>query len=968
MERKSSKNKWFGGIIVIGIIAAVAGFIIYGILLEIKIYRHIYSLKAGIDYLAILFLNGNVFLAFFIGFGIATLTSIGFIIFLSMIDKGMKKAFKKYKILFIIGFLIYGIVYGIAASFVLAPTMFYLPYTNEMNFFTLYLLPLGDPSAITPEVLEALQFHYNYSISIIGIILFSIVVPLIISIILDFGYARAPGGISKIFGVITIFMFNWTLWLPLSVINAASPVYFWIIWWVTILCLFGTLLFAIIQKKGNYGSDTFGSQINRFKGIGAIIIMALLIFIPVIISSVYYGLFWEVNYPNWQYPTTNQQIENAQWAAGITPSQLIYKNLTEIYRDDISAQDYLETGTYLRTWDKRTVQMGVAKTFPGVFYQLCEQDIINHPRPGRSYNELGWIFPLSVNPEIYQEYDPEEDETTANWISSHCIYTHAEGVIFASANTITDNQPAIFTGEDAKSELNLLETPLFYYGAVDRAEFYNPFNYEIYFDLYPQEYESGNYSFIDDPTNLPDYTLTGIESVYWFMFRQFAFSGRTARMLYLRDIHQRVNNALLPGIYADNDPYLIVENQTLKWMIGLYVDYSLLSQMAPANFLRLLGWCEIDITDGTMRWIKNPNLNENEFIMDVYMNFYNWENISSDFQKQTRFPEDLMNKMIQVDYIYHISANRGRNIWDIRSLIGKFEGIPDIPAYNLLLPINGTPNQVEYVIVKQVQFADVAEGQKLAGLYVFGEGRYLGNNTFYIADRIAESSIMNSVLADDRIGVTYSDLLGVWALIANVTYGNRIPLPLKINQTKSLYWVLPIYREKQQLSAFAAFGVVDASREPYNAGLSNISAYQALLQIGGIAEELKNITFYNHLSDNSLYENEEATLYFYINNQDNKSHNIMVNISFASDVNVTIKMYNASLPSYIDPDNTNWNQTLLLNESFQIGDIIGRTITLSIDNKPGRSLVTYIGKIEIFLDGSTTPWKTVSHSITVRTL
>ncbi|MHA1751733.1 MAG: UPF0182 family protein, partial [Candidatus Helarchaeota archaeon] len=606
MAISSRKKNWIGGIIIALIGVLIAWFILYGFLLQLKILRQMYSDKALVDYLSILFLNGNVFLAFFITFGIAACSSIGFTFLLASFDKAMKKSVKKHKKTFIIIFLIYSVIYGFAGIYSLAPILFYLPNTNAMSFISVYLIPTGSPSAVTPSVLEALQFYYMYEVSIIGIILISIIIPLIISIILDIGYARPPAAISKIFLVISIFLFNWTLWLPFSEINAASPTVFWLIWYSIIVCLFGTFIFAIIQKVKKYGSDEFGSKINRFKGIGAIIIIAIIIFIPVISLSAYYGIFWDAKYPTWQYPSTEQQIENAQWGAGVMPSQLTYKNMSQIYRDDITPQEYLESGTYLRTWDKSSVQLGVAKTFPAVYYQLCEHDIINHPRPGRQYQELGWIFPLSINPSIFEDYDSEEDEITTSWISAHCIYTHAEGVVFASANTLIDNQPAIFTGEDAKSELNLKDTPLFYYGAVDRSGFSDPFSYEIYLDLYPPSFEAGNYSFRDNPANIPDYTLSGFESTYWFLFRQFAFSGRTTRMLYVRNIHERINNVLLPGLHADRDPYLIVENQTLKWVIAIYIDYQLTSQMAPSNFLRLLGWCEIDITDGEMTWIKNP--------------------------------------------------------------------------------------------------------------------------------------------------------------------------------------------------------------------------------------------------------------------------------------------------------------------------------------------------------------------------
>ncbi|MHA1232824.1 MAG: hypothetical protein ACTSPQ_19525 [Candidatus Helarchaeota archaeon] len=74
----------------------------------------------------------------------------------------------------------------------------------------------------------------------------------------------------------------------------------------------------------------------------------------------------------------------------------------------------------------------------------------------------------------------------------------------------------------------------------------------------------------------------------------------------------------------------------------------------------------IDPTDGTMEWYKNPALDENEFIIDVYMNFYDWKPITQELLDQARYPEDLMNEMIQMDYVYHIAANRGRTIWDIQ--------------------------------------------------------------------------------------------------------------------------------------------------------------------------------------------------------------------------------------------------------------------------------------------------------------
>ena len=222
---------------------------------------------------------------------------------------------------------------------------------------------------------------------------------------------------------------------------------------------------------------------------------------------------WNNNYVPYQFdPGVQKQITVTRWAAGI-------QNITE---GNITALPTSSPSTILdvvRQWDQTAANVTNTKAIGAYNWMALGSSEIVYLN-----NTEYWVSPTTP---AYPATD---------WISEHLIYTHAAKILVIDT----------YNGSEipVTKAYGVPEAPPLYYGQG------SGFDNNVYVHV-PGYQEIGNASY----SGAADYNLTGWQKSMWMTFSEgqlgFAFSGSTMQMLWNRNVFNRVQSVLIPGLVED---------------------------------------------------------------------------------------------------------------------------------------------------------------------------------------------------------------------------------------------------------------------------------------------------------------------------------------------------------------------------------------------------------------------------------
>jgi uncharacterized membrane protein (UPF0182 family) len=329
---------------------------------------------------------------------------------------------------------------------------------------------------------------------------------------------------------------------------------------------------------------------------------------------------------------------------------------------------------------------------------------------------------------------------SSDWISEHLIYTHAARVMVINTHTGAEvPTPQAFSVESE---------PLIYYGEPTTAGV-GGFDGNVYVHI-PGYDEVQNVSYSGEA----DYTLTGWQKTMWFIFAEgqfgFAFSSYPIDMLWNRNIFNRVESILIPGLSMDPAAYLASDGKNIYYVVQIYVDYPLQSGFSASPYLRFFGVVLVNVYDGTLQGYTVSNLigsNSSDFLTEFYSNYYSsWQKAPSWLEPQLRYPEMLLGTpevqgQLDYDFLYHVSDPF---IW--RSGSEFYER----PSGNTLQYIPWAIGEKTYFVGMQLAHFKSASSKNLAGMYIAYGGDRLGQidlfqnpslSTTFIGPAAAENAL-----------------------------------------------------------------------------------------------------------------------------------------------------------------------------------------------------------------------------------
>jgi uncharacterized membrane protein (UPF0182 family) len=392
-----------------------------------------------------------------------------------------------------------------------------------------------------------------------------------------------------------------------------------------------------------------------------------------------------------------RNISATREAMGLTDIDVRrYVPVSEPDQVDLSAHE--DTIRNIRLWDPSQNLSG--KSFEQLqrirdYYQVSDLDVDRYMIDGEPTQTALGV--RTINPDRVPG---------GSWENRHLAYTHGYGAILAPSNASAGRQPDFLVRDvpvDSPGGDLTVEQPGIYFGE----------------DL-------GGYAIVDterdeidfqdeNGTQLTDYD--GEDGVnIGSMMRRAAFALRfgnlnplisdfisgESRIMFIRDVTDRVRT-LAPFLEADADPYPVILNGDVVWVMDLYTTTSRYPYAQRAdtdqvsegsglrnrfNYVRNSVKATVDAYDGTVNFYVMPG---DDPIIDAYRKafpdlFSDFEDMPDGLEEHLRYPEDLFRVQTAAWERYHLGEPgefyQQDNGWRIARDPGTAGAAPATPVTN----------------------------------------------------------------------------------------------------------------------------------------------------------------------------------------------------------------------------------------------------------------------------------------------
>lgn len=339
----------------------------------------------------------------------------------------------------------------------------------------------------------------------------------------------------------------------------------------------------------------------------------------------------------------------------------------------------------IRLWDYNYLAKVYAQNQTVKTYYKFEQNSINSERPNNididRYKIGGQTRQVML---AAREMDVSNLPRAAQtWQNTRLGYTHGYGVVMSPVNKAVDGLPDYFLQgippkATPQNEPNLkLNRPEIYYGLLN--------NEYVCVNTTQQEFDYPS----TDGTGTQDHYATyqgkggidiGASGLAKLAFSAFlgdvnillakTFKSDT-RLLFRRDIRERIH-LIAPWVQMDGDPYLVISEGRLTWMIDCYtvsdrypyatpvnVPVTAYSDIAP-NYIRNSVKATVDAYEGTVSlYLSDPE----DPIAQTYNKSFGGvlkplSEMPADLREHLRYPEDLFRLQRSVYATYHVDDPR----------------------------------------------------------------------------------------------------------------------------------------------------------------------------------------------------------------------------------------------------------------------------------------------------------------------
>lgn len=524
--------------------------------------------------------------------------------------------------------------------------------------------------------------------------------------------------------------------------------------------------------------------------------VALWLLVAVVLGSIYPGIIQkyqvEPNEINLESPYIKNNIDYTLKAYNLEKLEerpfAVSANLTA---DDLTrAEEVIQN---IRLWDWRPLQ----KTYSQLqelrlYYDIAHVDIDRYMING-TYRQV-MVGPRELNLNGLEA-------RAQTWINQTLKFTHGMGVVMSPVNVVTpEGMPEFFVKNippiSTVNEIKITQ-PRIYYGE-------NTNNYVI------ANTKSGEFDYTGVTNYYDGKTGIALSSIW----RKLAFAikysnlkillssdiSAESKVLYDRNIMTRVSK-LAPYLKYDKDPYMVVADGKLYWMIDAYTTTNMYPYAEPTgdgyNYIRNSVKVVVDAYNGNADfYISDPTDPIIQTYAKIFSDVYKpLKDMPATLQEHIRYPEDMFNIQSQIYTTYHmknpVTFFNKEDQWNIPTEKYGGETVQVQPYYIL----TRLPGEDDLEFIQMLPFTPATKNNMVSWLVAKSDPKDYGKLVLYTfpKDRtIYGPSMIEARIDQDSV---ISQQLTLWDQKgSSVIRGNLLTLPIK----NSILYVEPIFLQSQQ--------------------------------------------------------------------------------------------------------------------------------------------------------------------------
>ncbi|ARC83304.1 hypothetical protein U732_4169 [Clostridium argentinense CDC 2741] len=394
------------------------------------------------------------------------------------------------------------------------------------------------------------------------------------------------------------------------------------------------------------------------------------------------------------------------------------------------------------------------------------------------------------------------DDNSNTWQNRHLSYTHGYGVVMSKVNSVTsEGQPNFVISNvpiENKTDIKI-DNPRIYFG--ESTNDYSIVNTDLGEIDYPMSGKNVTNNY-DGEAGIRMSMLNRILFSFKYQNPKFILSqdiNRDSQILIHRNIKERVNK-IAPFLQYDRDPYIVVDNGKLYWIMDAYTVTDKFPFSQPldnnVNYMRNSVKVIIDAFNGTTNFYV---VDKNDPIAVTYSKifpqlFKDVEEAPKSLRDHFKYPEDLFNIQCQVLGKYHVEDPgvfyNGDDVWSIASDKEKIDGSEEEKLNEASYVIMRLPNETKDEMVVLEYFNTKGRDNMVAMYGVRMDGENYGQMFLYkfpTGGTVYSPMLFKQKLHQDP---EISKELSLWDTKGSeVQFGEVLIIPIE----KSLLYVEPLY-------------------------------------------------------------------------------------------------------------------------------------------------------------------------------
>ena len=411
-----------------------------------------------------------------------------------------------------------------------------------------------------------------------------------------------------------------------------------------------------------------------------------------------------------------------------------------------------------------------------------------------------------------------------SWVNEHLQYTHGFGVAMGPVNQVTaEGLPVLFIKDlPPVSSVNLtVDQPSIYFGELSNE--YVIVNTDTDEFHYPEG--DDNVSTRYDGTGGVAMSSLLRRLLFAIQFRDYEILvasqlGANSRIIYHRNIVDRVTT-IAPFLLYDADPYLVISDGRLVWMLDAYTITNGYPYSARAttevNYIRNAVKILVDAYDGAISFyladVEDPIAKTLQAIFPEFLRPL--DEMSDDLRRHIRYPQDMFSLQTSIYMTYHMTNpavfyNR-EDQWEVPVVDGE-----QMQPYYTIMRL---PGEARAEFIQMLPFTPRGKNNMAAWMVARSDGEHYGKMLMFQFPKqkviFGPSQIVARINQDQDI----SPQLTLWNQQGSeVIQGTLLVIPIE----EALLYIRPLYLRasggripelKQVIVAYANQIVMEATLE-----------------------------------------------------------------------------------------------------------------------------------------------------------